>query len=610
MDRTKSPLERVLEIPEIIERVSAHLNRSTITSATRVSKAWYRTYLPILWHTIDNGKHWHDSRFLEAIAQHGDLIRVLVCSRYDEIDLLIPSLKKGDSPEPSVSLCRYLTTVVMPKTTSLNQKQHAQLIHQNPHLQDLSLTLHDELSSTFTELVDAIGELKHLRRLAFDENKSLEASTLETILQRCSRVSPDGNGPLQELSLGGTFYIKHPFGNGEGFASGVVATTGESAHWTETNLSRDADIPTKEPFAITTLHMDTVGCVQDLLLNLCSRFPSLSKLSLRESAELYYGDGFPKRLARRCPQIKWLDISQTEDMDDDTIAELINSFPHLHTFIAEETRFGTESLNALVEHCRNLTVLNIASAYEMDSAAMQRLLSTCWSLRSLNAWGVAYNVIEMMQEAHRLQKKQASGSILTDGQPWACTGLERLTLNVIYSPPDESRERNVYPPCRARRFLYDQLGRLTKLRYLALETSWEDYDNVSDREDDDDNHREKKAVKSAEETLQDKMEQMRLAGASRERAVQDEEVDNNDIWVDYSFKSGLRRLKGLKELRQLSLHDVSHNITLSEICWMAENWPHLRQIEYLPWTMADQDALVILKYAAEHYPWVQFAQDD
>lgn len=609
MDTTKSPLERVLEIPEIIERVSSHLTRSTISFATRVSKAWYRAYLPIVWRTIDNGKHWRDHRFLEAIAQHGDLIRVLVCTRYDEIDLLIPPPMTGDSPEKSVSLCRYLTSVVMPKTTSLNQKQHAQLIRQNPGLRDLSLTFHDELSSTFTELVDAIGELKNLRRLAFDENKSLEASTLETILQRCSRVSPDGNGSLQELSLGGTFYIKHPFGNGEDFASGVVSTTGESAHWTETNLSHDSDIPTKEPFAITTLHMDTVGCVQDLLLNLCSRFPSLSMLSLRESAELYYGDGFPERLARRCPQIKSLDISQTEDMDDDTIAELISSFPGLHTFIAEETRFGTQSLNALVKHCRDLTVLNIASAYEMESAAMQRLLSTCWSLRSLNAWGVAYNAVEMMQEAHRLQKKQGSQSTLTDGQPWACTGLERLTLNVIYSPPEESRIRNVYPPSRARQFLYDQLGRLTKLRYLALETSSEDYGDVSDR-DDDDNYGEKKVVKSAEEALPHKMEQMCLAGASRERAMQDEEVDNNETWVDYSFKSGLRRLEGLKELRQLSLHGVSHNITLSEICWMAEKWPHLRQIEYLPWTMADQDALAILKYAAEHYPWIHFAEDD
>lgn len=506
----------------------------------------------------------------------------------------------------------------MPKTTSRNQRQQAQLVRQNPGLRDLSLTFHDELSSTFTDLVDAIGDLTHLRRLSFDENTALEATTLETILQRCSTVSTDGNGSLQELSLSRTSYLRHPFGRGEDFASGVVATTSESAHWTDTQNSHDTTIPAKEPFAITTLHMDNVGCVQDLLLNLCSRFPSLYKLSMSEADELYYSDGFPKRLARRCPNIKWLDISNTEDMDDKTMAELIKSFPSLQTFNAAETRFGTESLNALVENCRDLAVLDITNAYEMDSAAMQRLLNSSWSLRSLNAWGVAYNVIEMIQEAHREQKRQGGSGILTDGQPWVCTGLERLILNVVYSPPDDSQVRNVYPPSRARRFLYDQLGRLTKLRYLALETSWEDYGDTSDRDDDggDDNkedadvYGQKEAVNDLDEVLREHMEQLRLAGGSRDRAMEEEDVDNNEVWVDYSFKSGLRRLEGLKELRQLSLHGVSHNITLAEIRWMAETWPHLHKIEYLTWTMLGQDAQTILKYAAEHYPWIQFLEDD
>ncbi|KAG0085991.1 hypothetical protein BGZ92_008546 [Podila epicladia] len=553
MDTIKSPLERVLEIPEIIERVSAHQDRKTIASAIRVSKSWHRAYLPILWHTIDNGKHWNDPRFLKAIVQHGDLIRVLVCARYDEIDLLIPPPKNGaDTLEQSVSLCRFLTKIIMPKTASRNQKQQAQFIRQNPGLLDLSLTFNDQLSSTFTDLVDAIGDLKHLRRLSFDGNRSLESTTLETILQRCSRVSPDGNGSLQELSLSNTSFLRHPFGRGEDFASGVVATTGEDAHWTDTQNSHDTIISEKEPFAITTLRMNKVGCVQDLLLNLCSRFPSLSKLSLSEADEVYCSNGFSKRLAHRCPNIKWLDVSNTEDMDDESMAELISSFPGLQTFIAAETRFGTESLNALVEHCRDLAVLDITNAYEMDSAAMQRLLNSSWSLRSLNAWGVAYNIVEMMQEAHREQKRQGASSTLTDGQPW-----------------------------------------LTKLQYLALETSLEDCGDASDHDDcqdDEDYYGQKKEV--------------------RDYAVEDEDVESNEVWVDYSFKSGLRRLGTLKELQHLSLHGVSHNITLAEIRWMAETWPHLCKIEYLSWAMDGQDAQTILEYAAQNYPWIQFIEDD
>ncbi|KAG0330599.1 hypothetical protein BG004_002073 [Podila humilis] len=674
--KPKSPLDHVLELPEIVERISAHLDRRTITYASRVARAWYQAYLPILWHTIDNGRHWTDPRFLKAIAKHGSLIRVLVCSRYDEIDLLLPPTPTPQpqqqqehqehqeySPSDSTSLCSHLVTLVLPKTTTANQRQHALLIRQNPHLRDLSLTFHDELSSHFVDLTEAIGELKHLQRLAFDENKTLEAKTLEAILEKCSRgssssssTSEDGDvlsiGSLHELSFNGAFFMnKHPFGSGEEFASGLLASPASEAQMTRDIQSYDTAIETKPHFAIATLRMNSVACMQDLLLNLTSRFPHLTRLSLRESAEVYFGNDFPTRLAQRCPGIKWLDISETEDMEDETIASLISCFPGLTTLHAQDTRFGSLSLKALGEHCRDLAVLDIESAYDVDSVAMQQFLSKSWSLRTLNAYGVQCDVVHMMKEAIREQRrKKNAGGFYTrgsnsnsstsnttttnnnnsnsangtgsserglDGSTWACHRLETLVIGINYTRSSLSEnERKLYPPSRARRFLYDQLGRLTKLRYLGLETALDIEEEEEEESENEEKDAEERKVSSDDD--EDELEigqghHLHLAGGSAVVA-EGENWENEDLWMDYSFKSGLRRLESLKELRTLCLLNVKHKIRLEEINWMVEHWPHLLRFEFLDWGNMDEDEEAemdgILRYCAEHYPWIEFADND
>ncbi|KAF9371154.1 hypothetical protein BGX21_005242, partial [Mortierella sp. AD011] len=352
-----SACSRVFAIPNIVECISHSLDFKTITVAVRVCRTWHTLWLPIIWHTINNGRQWHREDFLLALARHGNLIRVLQCSRYDDISPLVsdPTLSNNDHQ------CQNLISLVMPKTTRANQSNQAKIIRQNPGLRDLSLAFHDDPSSDYSDLIHAVSDLRMLRRLAFDKNETLQVETLEAIVQGCTS--------LGELSFKGIyFFLKHPFGTGDAFASKWLATSKTEEQTGPACLPHDVPVQEKKAFpGIKSLLMDDVACSQDLILNLASRFPNLERLSLQSSSELYFSKDFSSRLAQRSPHIKWLNISKTEDMDDSTMAALIRNFPGLQTLIADQTRFSKKSLNALIECCPDLEVLDIRETYGLES---------------------------------------------------------------------------------------------------------------------------------------------------------------------------------------------------------------------------------------------------
>ncbi|KAG0306360.1 hypothetical protein BGZ98_002525 [Dissophora globulifera] len=549
---SQDSFEKVFAIPEICGRIARSLDRTTLTSCSRVSREWNASWLPILWRTIDAGKHWRHPAFQEALGRHGDLIRILECST-DTI------------------LCRNLVTLVLPKTTLANQADHVRLIRQNPHLRNLSVSFHDDPSSQYSDLVAAISGLRLLRKIAFDENKTLEVSTLEAILRGC-------NSSLQELSLKDTYFLKHPFNSAEEFASGLLAISGPATGDSLDSLSRDKDIETKEPFGILSLCMDGVACLQDLLLNLGSRFPLLSRLSLRKTAEVYFSWDFSARLAQRCPKIKHLDISETEDMDDEAIARFISSFPGLQNLQASDTRFGNKSLATLVNGCRDLAVLDITATSGVQGQLVQQLLEKCTQLRELNCWDVSTNVVEMMLGAFRTRRGAAAadgetfiaadGSIIRTGGAynpdlqgqWMCRGLESLSIRFDYDPsPLTIDEQRLYPVSRARQFVYEQLSKLTGLKYLAMEAEF-----YTNNEEDS------------------------LEGEGDYKNERDD--SNNNIWIDFSLRSGLETLAPLKNLHTLSYSRLNHKVGMSEIQWMSKNWPNLRLVNGLD---EDEDSEII-----------------
>ncbi|KAG0250415.1 hypothetical protein BG011_008359 [Mortierella polycephala] len=542
--RNQNASNQVFALPEIVSTISRYLDNKTRTVCLRVSKGWSSVWLPILWHSIDAGWQWADDAFLSALRRHGDLIRVLQCGRYDDVRLLL------NADTTSSPTCSNLSVLTLPKTTQVNQAAQVQLLRQNPYLRDLALTIQDNPSSHYSDLFDAVGELRFLRRIAFHCNTSLETSTLETVLSRC-------NGSLEELSLNDTYLIKHPFGSGAEFASGVLATPG-----TYENPSQDVVTEIKEAFKIQSLSIVRVACLQDLFLNLISRFPYLTGLSLAGSEEIYFEPDIAERLGRRCPKIRNLDISYREAMTDDEIASLIRSLPDLSILRATETQLGDESMDAILEKCGQLEELSMTGTYNVEGHKIQELLQRSSQLKTLQSSDMELNIPRIMADMY--QQAASAGKPLAQHMEWACRGIEVLDLRLDYDQCSLSEdERTVYSIVRARHFVYDQLSRLTKLRRLSISAHLIVTTGLSDIEDDGDE--EDGNVVDSLSTQQEK---------------EDTAVDD-DLWVDFSLRSGLATLAPLKNLRVLDVGDIHHAIGVPEVEWMCQNWPCLREISGL-----------------------------
>ncbi|KAF9927989.1 hypothetical protein BGZ67_007219 [Mortierella alpina] len=565
--------DRAFALPEIVERIARSLDWRSITVGLRVSRHWNAAWLPILWHTIDRGNQWRNDSFKQALHAHGDLIRVLECTRYDDISLLFDSTSGSDPI--SVALCRNLITLTLPRTTLINLPLQAQLVRQNQDLRDLSLSFQDP-SSQYQDLVDAVGGLPYLRRLAFENNEKLEFNTLETILTRC-------NASLQELSFKGTYFIKNSFGPGEDFASGLFAPEPEAFQ----GQCKDVENKPRTLFNITSLCMDEVACTQDFLLNLLSRFPALTTLSLKNSTEVYYEPDFGERLAKRCPRIKSLDISEIEDLDDQSIANLIRAFPGLHAFKGAHSQFGPKSMDALLECCPEIRELNIEGAIKIKSQSIQRLLERCGRLCKLEAWEVNVNVPKMMAEAHRMRHASSEGASKASLEKppwqgaWMCLGLETLSLHLNYDPSGLTEtEQRLFPVSAARRFIFEQLSRMTRMRDLSLAgVLYRDEVEASSYESQGDEEYEGvgEATGGSDES-ELSLDELALHDGHLGLGAGD---SDDSVWIELSFRAGLATLASLKELRTLSIYDIPHTFDMQELKWMCETWPHLRKIEGL-----------------------------
>ncbi|KAF9170769.1 hypothetical protein BGX20_008553 [Mortierella sp. AD010] len=604
-----SAYNRVFAIPNIVECISHSLDFKTITAAARVCRAWHTLWLPIIWHTIDCDQQWQDD-FMQVLSQHGDLIRILRCSRDDNISPLIsdPTLNNNDHQ------CRNLVTLVMPKTTLVNQSDQVKLIRQNPGLRDLSLAFRDDPSSDYSDLIHAIGDHD------FASGDARDHIATQFIPERAI---------LRRIG----FFLNHPIGYAYASSSKLLATSKTEEQTTSACLPYDVSEQEEKKFlGITSLCMDDVACSQDLILNLASRFPNLEKLSLQLTAELYFSKDFSSRLAQRSPHIKWLNVSKTEDMDDSTIAALVRSFPGLRTLIAGQTGFSEMSLYALIECCPDLEELDIRETYGLESESVQRLLQKCRSLKSLNAWDTSVNVPKMIMEAYRSQSTtgedhpvlfptRAHSSEVAITGLWACHGLESLTLNFCYDRSSLSdQEQRLIPPASARRYLLEQLSRLTNLRNLSIRTTY--YDSSNDSSGDDDTTSTIEETNDSEFVIQRIQQDMSLlvidnlnsAGViddNKEDKEEEYEGIGDDVFnIVYSMSSGLGVLCPLKQLRSLILTGVHHAVGLDEIRWMCDQWPKLNRIEGLYWDEDWDEDRLVLSWLQENRPGLVIEEGD
>ncbi|KAF8986065.1 hypothetical protein BGZ46_009862 [Entomortierella lignicola] len=205
--------------------------------------------------------------------------------------------------------------------------------------------------------------------------------------------------------------------------------------------------------------------------------------------------------------------------------------------IGPNNRFFRESKLALVAHYPTLQVLAVPRT-KYSSEELVQLLSTAPNLQTLSTIyeGLYEEQTDSYLEACMFINMDPASRLL---RPWASEGSLKVFKVKIRDIPRPDLELDYigdeYYPGEGRDIqsrVYERLARFTRLEVLWLGFS---------------------------------------PGSYFERLVQYD-------CLDMSLESGLEKLAGLKELRELSISNMRTKLGLNEVKWMAENWPNLRVI--------------------------------
>ncbi|KAF9901284.1 hypothetical protein EC991_006303 [Linnemannia zychae] len=314
------------------------------------------------------------------------------------------------------------------------------------------------------------------------------------------------------------------------------------------------------------------------LLRRCHRLQSLS-------AHLFTDDSIPQLstvLRSSCPELNDLTLQCMTggSQDDQQIALLIQSSQAWKCIsLSFFHGLGSLSTAALVQqHSTTLESLVLKECDGLCSEDIQVILSSCVNLRVFQA--MTSSGAEFSSTVY------LDASEMVDS-PWVCLRLESLKLIITgIARPDLKEDqygKSLTGPLHdgsiqgyeLQRIVYSQLSKLTRLREL-----WLGHD-APDLDDEENYH-------------------------PTEVEGQWKYIDPDEQFecLEFSLRSGLDLLRGLKELRELNVDRMNIRVGLSEVQWMAERWPKLERIVGL---VVQRDVVVPkhVQWLYDHRPGIE-----
>ncbi|KAG0340555.1 hypothetical protein BG005_003179 [Podila minutissima] len=232
-------------------------------------------------------------------------------------------------------------------------------------------------------------------------------------------------------------------------------------------------------------------------------------------------------------------VEQSEDLAAGSV--WWGCFPNLVEFVTQFVAPAT--LIGIVDNCPQIEILDVSLA-QKGSSAVAFVLTKCSKLKSFVGKG------------HMVDATQ-----VVEGPAWVCRDIEHLHLEVQGIPRTGGaangqvrKESLVFDISKARELsigVYERIGQLTKLRELDLGG----YTHLPERLE----HTMVGIYRSFESTF--------------EWVNHVHPFLNNSL--ELSLASGLDRLAGLKNLRQIGVQEVDLCIGQEELEWMKEHWPRL-----------------------------------
>ncbi|KAF9117448.1 hypothetical protein BGW39_002167, partial [Mortierella sp. 14UC] len=422
-----------------------------------VSKFWYKTLLPILWHG-----YWPDktSKFIpsKAIARHSHLLMVLRLSSYN-----------FSANKASLLGCTNLVELVIDvnrdqQNTNQIGLTEQQLLRSNPLLRKLHWSSVGDSSPAALDPEDFAG-LKKLDSLLLDFWSCSDG--------RLARTLRNISGTLRRLEIGSVFDVKP-----EDFSAALLQE--EHPHGYDTGLD-DA-----EP-----------GPMMDRLEWLKWRQGTASADCLIE-------------FVKCCPNLKAIEVSPNEDSNLDRLAENLRSYcPQLET-LNVGIFLWSPSLRSLLYRCSasGLRALHIATQQPKDDLVSGILhhastLEDLWIFQAREC-ADGQNYVRLLVECTKLKRfsfhtkfQYFQKNILETlrQERWRCRSLQELDVHLGFDVVVRGKA------------VVDEQGKQVTATTLAFDAGWEEVPFL--------NKEGKKFAMSRAQPLFDLLEFQELEGLKR-----------------------------------------------------------------------------------------------
>jgi len=318
--------------------------------------------------------------------------------------------------------------------------------------------------------------------------------------------------------------------------------------------------------------------------------PLLKCLALSQLGKLPGSEGFLSWLWERCSQVERLELSELNDLQslvdslpihmpnlnsirltqlglsDENIAVLLSKSHKGWKEVCKEHLKGLwqSTQRILMEHCLTLERLEIHGCKGFTSIWKAQILAASPNLHTFSTLDGGWFEGTSFFHAHSfINQDPHTGELKT----WACeSSLKTLKVCITGVPMPgfhgvsewgAVQETNPGQAREIQGHLYDRLARLTH-----LETLW---------------------------------------------LAQENRVMDKPDCLEMSLESGLHKLAGLKELKELSIEHLKTRIGVQEVQWMVDQWPKLRTILGLG-SQRSEEAKEAMEWLRKYHPEICLSQ--
>ncbi|KAG0246309.1 hypothetical protein BGX31_003212 [Mortierella sp. GBA43] len=315
-------------------------------------------------------------------------------------------------------------------------------------------------------------------------------------------------------------------------------------------------------------------------------------------------------LWKRCGQVEYMEVASVKRVIDSLVEGMLTWMPNLNKIVLKypdvdryptdvdnsidnkiaaivsgsrkgwksmtltrADKFGEAALRALAMHLFTLEKLQVLYRNSCFMDNLIRMISRCPNLHSLVMTSSRWTLLCHFKADTFVDRDPTTGVL----RPWSCeASLKTLVCQIggiprpdlledpseeVSGPDIKDLVSEAYPGQgrELQGYVLDRIARLSNLEILWLKDAYDFTDN----------------------------------------GLCDSQFDVADC-LEMSLESGLWKLSGLKELKELNVANMRTRIGIKEVQWMTENWPKLRAI----YGIHCDHEIEVEEWLQEHHPWI------